>query len=137
MTQDEKHARIARELLGQDWWLSPYVCINGQRYDIPTWLRDGMSADWPGGGWGAGERPPDYSSSLDLCRQFETKIAERGWEAMELYSDYLDDLRAQTPSFVSEGRSYLYWWRTTAPPAARVNAACALLDALESAPKSP
>jgi hypothetical protein len=75
----------------------------------------------------------DFSSSTDMCRQFEAAIAERG--LMRKYAEKLIDQYLTTYGFETYCADAMTEFWITAPPEARVDAAIALLDTLEAATK--
>jgi hypothetical protein len=58
------HVRVAEVVEGHEYYLSPYVVINGERRDVPTWFyrADWCSPDNPPAGWYAGSSPVRYDT---------------------------------------------------------------------------
>lgn len=64
---------------GFEWRISPYIIINGTRYDTPTWLRDCESPEDPLGGSYPGQSPPTYSTKIEIAWRIIEQLPGK-WE---------------------------------------------------------
>jgi hypothetical protein len=104
------HVLVAEALGEGPFRLSSYIVINGQRFDIPTWIPAGWTADMPPAGYFPGHGPRrydiDWSATGPLIEKYRLDLwcwvegAFRPTERWRARADRIDgepEMQGETP----------------------------------------